>query len=179
MSDKKYIVGLYDDEETLMAAVPKVRSEGLKIFECFTPFPVHGLDEVMGLPESRLHSFGFGVGLCGAIAALAFMGWINVVDYPLNVGGKPFFPLPSYVPIVFEATVLTSSVSMVIAFLWRCGLYPGAANKIYDERTTDDHFAMVFEVNRKGSDEAIQKIQNTLQQTGVVEITTKDFDKED
>ena len=179
MSAKKYIVGLYDDEEVLMAAVPKVRSAGLKIYECFTPFPVHGLDEAMGLRESRLHSFGFGVGLCGAIAAISFMTWINVVDYPLNIGGKPFFPLPSYIPITFEATVLTSSVAMVIAFLWRSGLYPGANNKIFDPRTTDDRFAMVFEVEKDGNEQEISKIESTLKETGVIDINTKEFEEDD
>jgi len=179
MSGKKYIVGLFDDEEVLLSAVPKVKGAGLKIYECFTPFPVHGLDEAMGLRESRLHSFGFGVGLCGAIAAISFMSWINVVDYPLNFGGKPFFSLPSYIPITFEATVLTSSVGMVVAFLWRCGLYPGAKNRIFDERITDDRFAMVFEVDKSGADAEINKIESTLKETGVVDIKTKDFEEEE
>lgn len=176
--EKKYIVGIFLDEEILMPAVKNVRQSGLKIYDVFTPFPVHGLEDVMGLRGSKLHTLGFVAGATGAISALAFMVWINVSSYPINFGGKPFFTLPSYIPITFEATVLFASVSMVIGFLARCGLYPGAENRIFDERTTDDKFAMVFEVDKNGSETEVNRIIGVLNKNGAVEVNIKDFGEE-
>jgi len=179
MNNKKYIIGLFDDEEVMLPAVKAIREKGLMIYDVLTPFPVHGLEHALGYRDSRLHTFGFIVGTVGLITALSFMTWINVSDYPINFGGKPFFSLPSYIPIVFEATVLTSSVAMVIAFFARSGLFPGKKPRIFDERITDHLFAMVFEIDASASEKEITEIHEALNQNGVVEVKEKDFDDED
>jgi hypothetical protein len=173
MADK-FIVGLFDDEVTLLNAVKTVRKKGLKIHDCLTPFPVHGLDEYMGLKESRLHSVGFWVGLCGCLFAFSFMTWVFTVDYPINFGGKPYWSVPAFIPITFEFTVLSASVTMTLVFLARNGLYPGKQPRIFDERITDDRFAMVFEAENI-SVEQTDKINDVLRECGVVEIKQKDF----
>ena len=87
MSNKKILYGLYDDEVTLIDAVKKVRAEGLKIQDCYTPFPVHGLDDAMGLRATRLHNAGFIFGATGTLTALSFILWISTNNYPMNYGG--------------------------------------------------------------------------------------------
>ncbi|MGB0838945.1 MAG: DUF3341 domain-containing protein, partial [Chitinophagales bacterium] len=106
----QYLLGLYDDEEPLLEGVKKLRAEGFQMKEVFTPFPVHGLDHAMGLQETRLHTVGFIVGACGMMFALSSMMYISGIDWPIIVGGKPFAAMPSFVPITFEFTVLTSSI---------------------------------------------------------------------
>ncbi|TVR79427.1 MAG: DUF3341 domain-containing protein [Chitinophagaceae bacterium] len=175
----KYIVGLFKDEEILMDAVKEVRTAGVIIDDVQTPFPVHGLDEVMGLKESNLHTAGFYGGLTGAAIAFGFMTWVNTSSYPLNIGGKPFFSVPSFIPITFELTILLASFAIFFGFLIRCGLYPGKQPKIFDKRITDDMFAMIFKVNENTTTEEEAKIRNLLTDNGVAEINVIDFDEED
>lgn len=175
----KYIIGLYDDEEILLKAVKEIRAKGIKITDSLTPFPVHGLDEALGMKESRLHTVGFVAGLAGTLTALSVMTWVSVSDYPTIFGGKPYFSLPSFIPITFELTVLFSAVTMVVAFFVRSGLSIFKSPKIFDERITDHMFALTFEVDEKMSDKEKTEINQALTDTGVVEIKEKDFDEDE
>jgi hypothetical protein len=103
---------------------------------------------------------------------LAFIIWINVVSYPINFGGKPFLALPSYIPVTFEVTVLSASVTMVVAFFARCGFSLIKTPRIFDERTTDDKFAMVF----SAADVDAGKVKELLKQNGAVEVNEKSFE---
>ena len=173
----KYIIGLFDDDEILLNAVKAVRKAKEKIHDVLTPFPVHGLDVALGLKDSRLHTVGFVAGFAGALLALSFIIWTNTVSYPTNFGGKPLLSLPSYIPIAFEVTVLSASVTMVVAFFVRCGLSVFKAPKIYDDRITDDRMAMIFSVTEETTEEQISKIKSLLLENGAVEVNEKDFDE--
>ena len=168
----KYIVGLFDDDEVLLKAVAAVRKAGMKIHDVLTPYPVHGLDSAMGIKESRLHTVGFIAGAIGCISAISFIVWTNTVSYPLNVGGKPFAAIPSYIPVTFEITVLSASVTMVVAFFVRSGLSIFKEPRIFDERTTDNRFAMIFDLK----DVDAGKVKEVLKQTGAVEVNEKSFE---
>ncbi|MCZ2443194.1 MAG: DUF3341 domain-containing protein [Flavobacteriales bacterium] len=113
---KKFVVGAFDDEAVLFPAVKNVRKAGYKIHDVYTPFPVHGLDYAMGLRQTSLHTVGFIYAALGTITALGFMSWVFVKDWPMDIGGKPFFALPAWIPITFELTVLFSAVGMVLTF---------------------------------------------------------------
>jgi hypothetical protein len=165
-----YIIGLFKDEEVLIDAVKKIRAEGIKIYDVLTPFPVHGLDHAMGLKESRLHIAGFVYGITGTTCALSFMSWVFTSNWPMIYGGKPFFSFPAFIPITFEFTVLCAGVGMTLTFLLRCGLYPGRNREKLDDRITDDAFCIVFNKDKKLSDEQVQKINNILQSSGAYEI---------
>ncbi len=168
----KYIVGLFDDDEVLLKAAKAVRNAGVKIMDVFTPYPVHGLDAAIGLKDSRLHTVGFIAGACGCLFAVSFIIWTNTVSYPINFGGKPYLSLPSYIPITFEVTVLSAAVTMVVSFFARCGFSLIKEPRIFDERTTDDKFAMVF------SAEEVEegKVKELLKQHGAIEVNEKVFE---
>ncbi|MCG7857062.1 DUF3341 domain-containing protein [Flavihumibacter sediminis] len=155
MAIKKFVVGSFDDEAVLFPAVKKVRKAGYKIHDVYTPFPIHGLDQVMGLRDTSLHTAGFIYGITGTATALSFMGWVFTRDWPLNIGGKPNFPLPAFIPITFELTVLFSAVGMVLTFCYLCQLAPFVKKHHFHERATDDLFVMVLEcTSRTNEDEA-------------------------
>ena len=99
MGVKKFIVGSFDDEAVLFPAVKSVRKAGYKIHDVYTPMPIHGLDKAMGLNETSLHTAGFIYGAAGTTTALSGISWILVHDWPLNIGGKPHFALPAWIPI--------------------------------------------------------------------------------
>ncbi|MFB6455779.1 DUF3341 domain-containing protein [Chitinophaga sp. Hz27] len=156
MAVKKFVVGLFDDEAVLFPAVKKVRTAGYKLHDVYTPFPVHGLDHAMGLRETSLHTAGFIYGITGTTTALSFMSWVFNVDWPLNIGGKPHFPLPAFIPITFELTVLFAAVGMVMTFCWLCQVMPGVKKHIFHPRQTDDKFVMVIEVTEKTNAEEVK-----------------------
>lgn len=179
MKTKKYIIGLFDDEEPLMKAVKKSRDEGFNIWDVFTPFPVHGLEKALGYSDSRLHTLGFIFGATGTATALGFMSWINAVNYPINFAGKPQLSIPAFIPITFELTVLFASVGMVLVYLFRNQLAPGIKAEVMESRTTDDRFAMVYEVGEDFPAKELKRLRSFLEKNGALEIKEKEVEEED
>ena len=147
------LYGLYDDEQELIKAVKEARAADLDIMDVYTPFPVHGLDPILGLSESRLHQAGFVYGALGTLTAFGVMTWVFTRDWPIIFGGKPYFSAPSFIPITFELTVLSASIGMVVTFYVINGLGPGVTNKYIDPRVTDDKFCIAFDVSESSDDE--------------------------
>lgn len=167
---KKFVVGAFDDENVLFPAVKNVRKAGYKIHDVYTPFPIHGLDHAMGLRETSLHTAGFIYGITGTATALGFMSWIFVKDWPLNIGGKPHFALPAWIPITFELTVLFSAVGMFITFLYLCKLAPFIKKHVFNPRSTDDLFVMAIECTDRTND---AEVQSFLANAGAKDINVQ------
>ncbi len=166
MAIKKFVVGCFDNEDTLFPAVKKVRTAGFKIHDIYTPFAVHGLDHAMGLRETSLHTAGFIYGITGTTTALSCISWIFTKDWPLNIGGKPHFALPAWIPITFELTVLFAAVGMVLTFCYLCQLAPFVKKHHFHARATDDLFVMVIECTDKTNTDDLQAF---LTNSGAVE----------
>lgn len=166
MAKKKFTVGCFDDEDTLFAAVKKVRTAGYKIHDVYTPYPVHGLDKALGLRETSLHTAGFIYGITGTTTAISGISWIFTKDWPLNIGGKPHFALPAWVPIMFELTVLFAAVGMVLTFCYLCQLAPFVKKHHFHARATDDLFVMVIECSDKTNTDDLKAF---LSNAGAVE----------
>lgn len=166
------LYGLYNDEEILLDAIKEANKDHLDIMDVYTPFPVHGLDPLLGLEESRLHIAGFVYGALGTLTAFLGMSWIFTRDWPIIFGGKPYWSVPAFIPITFELTVLFASVGMVVSFYTICGLGPGITNPTLDDRITDDKFCIAFNMNGQSSEYA-DKIKNFLSRTGASEVNTK------
>jgi len=157
MSVKNFVVGCFKDEPGIFKAVKKVRTSGYKLHDVYTPYPVHGLDEAMGLRQTSLHTAGFFYGLFGIIAALGGMAFVTVHSWPLNIDGKPHFPLPAFIPITFEFTVLVSSVGMTLTFCWLNQIMPMVKKHIFHPRQTDDLIVMAIELTENSKAEEIKK----------------------
>jgi len=169
MSSHKVVQAMYTDDDVLMDAVKTVKEAHYHIEEVFTPFPVHGLDKLMGLAPTRLAICAFLYGLVGLSVATVMMNFIMIEDWPQNIGGKPSFSylenMPSFVPIMFELTVFFAAHLMVITFYMRSRLWPFKKAENPDVRTTDDHFLM--EVSAGDNVDAVKAL---LEGTGAVEI---------
>ncbi len=166
MAIKKFAIGCYNDEEVLFPAIKQVRNSGYKLHDVYTPFPVHGLDEALGLKETDLHVAGFIYGLAGTCTALGFMTWIFTTDWPINFGGKPFFALPAFIPITFELTVLFSAVGMVLTFCYLNQIMPGVKKHVFHPRQTDDLFVVAIELT---GEETQEEVIEFFKSTGAVE----------
>jgi hypothetical protein len=107
----------FETADAIVHAAEKVRDEGFEKWDVHTPYPVHGMDSAMGLPDSRLGWIVLVAGLTGLALAVLMMQWMNGIDYPLVIGGKPPDAVPSMVPIMFELTVLLSAFGAVFGML--------------------------------------------------------------
>ncbi len=172
MENKEVLFGLYNDEEELLAAVKQANKDHLDIMDVYTPFPVHGLDPLLGLAESRLHIAGFIYGMLGTLTAFLGMTWIFTRDWPIIFGGKPYWPIASFIPITFELTVLFAAIGMTVSFYVVCGLGPGVQAKTLDDRISDDKFCLAFDTTGSADGE-INKLKSFLQSTGAAEVHTK------
>ncbi|MCU0353187.1 MAG: DUF3341 domain-containing protein [Cytophagales bacterium] len=170
-TESTFLVGIFDDEDVLMSGVKKIRNSGVKIHEVYTPFPIHGLDEALGYKRSFMSRAAFLFGLTGFTCLVALMVWTMGSDWPMNVGGKNYVSVPVLVPVAFEGTVLFASLGMVATFLTVCNLYPGKKPFLFDNRTTDDKFAMAIDVskNKLSADEITSIVKNY----GAIEVSTK------
>ncbi len=173
MEASKVIHAIYTDDDVLLSAVKKVKAEKYHIEEIYTPFPVHGLDKVMGLEPTRLAIAAFMYGCVGLIVATVMMNYIMIEDWPMDIGGKPSFSyienMPAFVPIMFELTVFFAAHLMVITFYLRSRMWPFKKAENPDPRTTDDHFLMEIAVT--GNEESLATL---LKETGAVEINIID-----
>ncbi len=168
--NKEVIYGLYNDETELLRAVKEANSQQLEIMDVFTPFPVHGLDALLHLSESRLHEGGFVYGLLGTLTAFLGMTWIFTKDWPIVIGGKPYWSVPAFIPITFEMTVLFAAWGMTITCYIICGLGPGITNKVLDDRITDDKFCIAFNKSSIGD---VNKVNDFFRSTGAAEVNSK------
>lgn len=162
MAVKKFVVGCFDEESALFAAVKNVRKSGYKIHDVYTPFPIHGLDKVMGLRDTSLHTAGFIYAITGTSTALSFISWVFTKSWPLNIGGKPHFALPAWIPIMFELTVLFSAVGMVLTFCYLCQMAPFVKKHHFHLRSTDDLFVMVIECTAKTNEADVSAFLNNV-----------------
>jgi hypothetical protein len=174
---EKIIHAIFDDENDVLSAVKSLRENDINVSEVFSPFPIHGLDPVLGLKETRMAITAFIYGCIGLSFGGLLIYYIMIADFgkswPMNIGGKPnqtfYHNLPSFVPIMFECTVLFAAHLMSITYLFRNKLYPGSSTASPDPRTTDDKFL----VEVLYSDDK-DNIVNLLKESNVIEINEKD-----
>jgi hypothetical protein len=138
------VVGFYDDPHELVEAMRKVRDANYQYYDAFTPYPVHGLEAAQGLKRSPLPYVTFGAGLTGGTLGFLLQYWTSAVDWPLNVGGKPFNSWPAFVPVTFELCVLLAALSTVGAMFLFNGL-PNTRRRVVDPSVTRDRFALMIE----------------------------------
>src|SRR5580658_1520066 len=143
---KKREIGVlaeYDSPQSIFHACELVRDEGFKRFDSYTPFPVHNLDKAMGLGPSFLPWLVLIAGITGASLAMLFMIWCSAYDYPLNIGGKPTFSIPAFIPITFEVTILFSGLTAVFGMFF-LNRMPTWNHPLFDipafQKATDDKF---------------------------------------
>ena len=138
----------FESPSLLMKAVEQVRDAGFKKWDVHTPFPVHGMDDAMGIRGTQLPFIVLASGLTGLSLATLMQWWMNAVDYPFLISGKPLFGIPANVPVMFELTVLFSAFAAFFG-MWILNdlpkwYHPLFTNKRF-RRATQDRFYIVIE----------------------------------
>lgn len=141
------ITGLFDTPDEILYAAEELRKTGYTMFDVNTPYPIHGIERAMKLKPSKLGYVTFFVGVGGALFAFLFMSWASVYNYPLVIGGKPFFTWPAFIPITFEVTVLSASIATVLTMLFVMFRFPNISNPLHDtnymKRVSSDKFGIM------------------------------------
>ncbi len=171
MADEKKLFGvaaLFDTADEIFNAAKKVNEAGFKNYDVNTPYPIHGIERAMKLKSSKLGYVTLFFGFFGASSILFFMWWALAVNYPLVIGGKPYFPLPAFVPITFEFTVLNAVVSTFIAMIAIVFNLPFNAHPLHDtnymKNVTSDKYGVVIESDDPQFDE--NKVTEFLKSLG-------------
>ena len=164
---QRILTATFDHEDDLLRAVAAARDGGLQVVDAFTPYAVHGLDRAMGWKPSRLPWVCFAFGMLGALGMLWFEHWSLTIDWPVNIGGKTWNSLPSYVPVAFEAAVLLAGFASVFALLAVCRLFPGKHPRLLDSRATDDRFVLVIEETDASFN--VEEVKRLMMTCGAVE----------
>jgi Protein of unknown function (DUF3341) len=142
------LIATFDSTPALYRAAEQVRDAGYKNWDCITPFPVHGLDGAMGLKRSIVPRISLAGGITGFCTGMTMIWWTNQADYPLIVGGKPFFSPMFAFPVSYELTILFTAFATIIGMLVVNGL-PMHYHPVlkYDQikRGMDDTFFIVIE----------------------------------
>jgi hypothetical protein len=138
-----FLIATFSHERNVLRVVPCLRGERFRVFDVHAPYPVHGLDEAMGIKRTRLPWVTGLMGLCGLTLALTLQFHASVLDWPLDVGGKPDNSTLAFIPICFELTVLLGGLATVFALFVRARLYPGKRERLVADRITHDNFAVV------------------------------------
>ena len=173
-ADKNFLVGVFDDEDVLLNGVTTIRNSGVKIHEVYSPYPVHGLDEVLGYKRTRLPIAAFMFGITGTSLALFTQVWMLGYDWPMIIGGKNFASLPPFVPVIFEFTVLLAALGMVGTFLIASDLKPYKWPRQFDIRSTEDKHIMAIDLAlNRGKSKA--ELASILKTAGASEVNEKNF----
>lgn len=160
------VVGFWSDDHEILLAATKMREAGYKKFDAITPFPVHGMEEAIGIKRSIIPYITFVGALVGGSCGLLLQYWTSAVSWPINVGGKPFFSAPAFIPITFELTILFAALGSVIAMFKMNGL-PQVNPPILDPDLTSHKFALWVPDSEAGYN--AEKIESFLKQLGAEE----------
>lgn len=161
------IIGIFDDEDTLIEAMQNVKAKDIQIAEIYMPYPVHEAIVAMG-KKTRFAFIAFLFGVFGAVSVLAFLYYTSVIDWPINYGGKPTNAFPSFIVITVVLTIFTVTILSLFAFSARAGIYPGKKYTMPDSRSTNDKFVMLFDQNDLSMD--ITAFKALLKKSGASEI---------
>ena len=169
---------MYDDDEVLKNSAQQLVAKGVKISEVFSPLPIHGIDPIIGVKNTRLGIMAFLYGLIGLTLATVGMRFFMIVDWPMNIGGKPNFSylenMLAFIPITFEFTVMCAAHGMAITYLLRNKTLPGMPAQNPDPRTTDDKFVMEIRLSENNKVTEAE-IDGMLQEIGYLELDKKEI----
>lgn len=167
---KKGVAGIWDDEQAFLKAVKEVYKKESFEPTAVTPYPVHGLEDLTHTPRSWIPWVTLVGGGGGCLFGLWFTWWTSAVNWPLIVGGKPFWSLPAFIPIIFELTILFAALGSLAALLRVCGI-PHIEPPIIDKDLTCHKFALFV----PEKDHPKDKVKKIFEQVKAPEIKETEF----
>ncbi len=161
----------------LIRAVEQAREAGFTQMDCFSPFPIHGLSDAMAFHDVKVPYAIFFAGCIGGIVGLSLQYYTAVIDYPMNVGGRPLFSWPSFIPVTYESTILCAGLAAVFGMLAFNGL-PKPYHPVFSTpnfgRASQDKFFLCLE-NHPGFD--ANKAEEFLKSMNATQVSRVDAEE--
>ncbi|MCX7907977.1 MAG: DUF3341 domain-containing protein [Ignavibacteria bacterium] len=175
-SRKLYAIGaLFNDPNKLVKLAKKIVEQGYKNWDVHSSFPIHGLPKIMRLKWSPLGYVALILGLTGTTFGLFLTWWTMSVDYPLIIGGKPWFSFPAFVPVLFELTVLLASVGTAIVMLFIIFKFPNNRHPLHDtdylKKVSSDNCGLIIEAkDKKFNYDEIKSLFSQFEPDSIIDI---------
>jgi len=164
----------FESGEAMSAAARKATAAGYTRFDCYSPYPVGDAADALNFPKSEMGPVMFLGGLTGACSGFLMQYWANTWGYSLNVGGRPYFSWPSFIPITFEMMVLTTALTGLFGLLAICGLpryhHPLFNSKAFDRASRDRFFVCIETIDPKYDPVATRAFLTELHPLSVEEV---------
>ncbi|HVB40906.1 MAG TPA: DUF3341 domain-containing protein [Terriglobales bacterium] len=160
------VLALFLDPQKLLDAVKTVKEKGYRGLDAYTPYPVHGLPEALGLKISWMPRVTKTAFFVGATLGFTFEAWTMAWAWPLNIAGKPFVSVPAYMPVTFESGILIAGISTFIAVMIAARLRPAPDFHNIDASITNDRFGLYVPVRPYESG----NVQTLLKELGAEEV---------
>jgi hypothetical protein len=173
-----WVLAEFPTPDALVKATNEMRLKGFQGMDTYSPYPLHGGSEALGLPPSKVPFIALGGAITGTVAALGFQTWMNTIDYPLNVGGRPLLSLPAWIPITFELAVLLTAFGVFFGVLGLSRL-PQPYHPVFEHeafRSASTHGYWLSVPKLAGVD--VQDVQSKLQSLGATQVTVVTGEKE-
>ncbi len=166
------ILAEFETPDQLIEAARRTREAGYQKFDCYTPYPVHGLTDAMGVQEAKVPWTVFIMGLIGATAAFSLQVYTSAIDYPLNIGGRDLISWPYFIPITFEGMVLLAAFGAFFGMLIYNGL-PAPYHPVFNApqfvRASTDRFFLCIEARDPNYDR--QRVTEFLRSLNPISIS--------
>ena len=173
-----WVLAEFPTGAALVEATTKMRVAGFVEMDTYSPYPLHGGSEALGLPRSKVPLIALVAGLTGTVSALAMQTWMNSVDYPINVGGRPVLSLPAWIPITFELSVLLAAFGIFFGLLGLSRL-PQPYHPVFEHeafRSASTHGFWLSVQRTPGQD--VDRIKNELTGLGASQVAVVTGDRE-
>ncbi|MFO8029040.1 MAG: DUF3341 domain-containing protein [Cyclonatronaceae bacterium] len=172
--DKPFgVLAEFANPADLMDAASAVKKAGYKHFDTYSPFPIHGMDEAMGLKPSKLGWIVLGHGIVGLLGGVALQSWTMSIAYPMHISGKPFLNFPAFVPVAFALVILLASFGAFMGMFYLNKL-PRLNNPLFNSdrisKATDDGFFLCIEASDPAFSE--KRAEELLKNLGATHIET-------
>ncbi|KFE64455.1 DUF3341 domain-containing protein [Hyalangium minutum] len=173
-----WVLAEFATPDDLVKATNEMRLKGFQGMDTYSPYPLHGGSEALGLPPSRVPFIALGGTITGAFTALAMQTYMNTIDYPLNVGGRPLLSLPAWIPITFELAVLLTAFGVFFGVLGLSRLpqpyHPVFEHEAFRSASTHGYWLSVPKLAGVNVDD----VQTQLQSLGATQVTVVSGEKE-
>lgn len=176
-NDTKTLYGIiaeFSDVNSILKAAEKVREAGFSNWDVHSPFPIHGMDKAMGVRKTFLPWISIVCALTGTTVGLLMQWWMNAVDYPYLISGKPYFSLPANIPVIFELSVLFGALSTVAGMFILNGLprlyHPLITNERFLKVSDDKFFIAIEAIDPKFDRNSTKEFLSSLGSSAVEEV---------
>lgn len=164
----------FEDPQDLLGATQSAYQAGYRRMDAYSPFPVEGLAEALGMHYTRLSMIVLMGGLIGGLGGFFMQYYASVIDYPLNVGGKPLFSWPAFIPVTFELTILGAAVAAILGLFALSGLpmpyHPVFNVDRFEQASRNRFFLCIESVDPKFELEVTRAFLQALNPTDVSEV---------